>query len=329
MELSVRLSTLKELTAEAGLPVPASEKELREKWLITEPMQDLGAVLNKFLVTQSILSSEEILTRITYEAIEDAYNEGIRILELRYAPTYIQQGHPNLDFESIHRAVMKGVEKAKHLPIAVGIIVIIQRTLPLSVAEEVTSFAIAHKGEVLALDLADNEAGFEPAPFAPLFERAKNAGLHITVHAGEINTPEAPNYVRDAIEKLGAERIGHGVQIAKSMEVMEFVHSRQVPLELCPTSNWLTSAVPSLKEHPFRMLFESGILVTINSDDPQIFDTDLVKEYQILHEKQGITEGQFHRINDVAASASFIPLELKQKYWPRPIDTALAPHSNR
>lgn len=329
LELSWRLSTLKELAQLVGLPVPASESELKKQWLITEPMKDLESVLKKFLLTQSVLSSEEILTRITYEAIEDAYNEGVRILELRYAPTYIRQGQPKLNFERIHRAIMKGVEKAKHLPIAVGIIAIIQRTLPLSDAEEVTEFAIAHKGEILALDLADNEAGFEPSPFAPLFERARSAGLHITVHSGEANIPESPNFVRDTIEKLGAERIGHGVQIWKSMEVMEFVYSRQVPLELCPTSNWLTNAVPSLEEHPFRKLFESGLLVTINSDDPGIFDTDLVKEYQILHEKQGITEGQFNRINDIAASASFIPFELKQKFWPRPIDRTLAPMSNR
>jgi len=292
-------------------------------------MADLESVLKKFLLTQTLLSSEEILTRLTYEAIEDACNEGVRILELRYAPTYIREGHPNLDFDRIHRAIMKGVEQAKHLPIAVGLIMIIQRTLPLAVAEEVTDFAIAHKGEILALDLADNESGFEPALFTSMFERARAAGLHITVHAGEVNIPEAPGYVRDAIEKLGAERIGHGVQIWKSMEVMEFVYSRQVPLELCLTSNWLTNAVPSFEEHPFRKLFESGLLVTINSDDPGIFNTDLVKEYQILHEKQGITEGQFNRINDIAASASFIPFEVKQKYWPRPIDRTLAPMSNR
>lgn len=329
LECSLRLSTLKELAHQAGIPVPTPDTQLKKEWLVTEPMQDLETVLKKFLLTQVVLSSEEILTRITYEIIEDAYNEGIRILELRYAPTYIRQGHEHLSFERIHRAIMKGVENARHLPIAVGLMVLIQRTMPLEMANEVADFAIAHQGEILALDLADNEVGFEPAPFAPVFERARKAGLHITVHAGESNVPESPSYVRDAIEKLGAERIGHGVQIWKSEEMIEFVRARKIPLELCPTSNWLTNAVPSLEAHPFRLLMEKGVPVTINSDDPGVFDIDLVNEYRVLNEKHGLTAGEFDRINDIAASASFIPFELKQKHWPRPIDRTLAPLSNR
>ena len=325
----MRLSTLKDLARQAGLPVPSSDAELKREWLVTEPMRDLEAVLKKFLLTQTVLASEEILTRITYEAIEDAVAEGIRILELRYAPTYVRQGHEHLSFERIQNAVAKGIEKAKQLPIAVGVIFIIQRTLPVKDAEKVVDLAIERKGEIIALDLADNEVGFEPGPFAPHFARAKRAGLHITVHSGEADIPESPGYVRDAIERLGAERIGHGLQIIKSPEVIEIVRKARVPLELCPTSNWLTNAVPSTKAHPFRQLMDKGVLVTLNSDDPGVFDIDLVNEYRVLHEELGFTREEFDRLNDVAASASFLPMELKQRHWPRPIDRALAPLSNR
>jgi adenosine deaminase len=286
-------------------------------------MQDLEAVLRKFLATQKILSSEEILARITHEQIEDAYREGIRILELRYAPTFVRQGHEHLTFDRIHRAILDGISRASHLPIAVGLIAIIQRVLPLEDGARVADFAIANKDTFVALDLADNEVGFDPKPFAPHFARAKTAGLRITVHSGEAIFPGSAECVRTAIEILGAERIGHGVQIAGSPSVLEFVRERGVPLELCPTSNWLTNAVPTLEAHPFKKLMNAGVKVTINSDDPGVFGIDLTNEYRVLHEKLGLSEADFTRINDTAAAHSFVPLAARRKVWPRPINDLL------
>lgn len=319
LECSLRLSTLCELAPQVGIEIPKTDAELKKALLVTEPMRDLEAVLKKFLATQAVLHSEEILTRITYEAIEDAVQEGIRILELRYAPTFVQYRHENLSFEMIHQAIVNGVEMAKHLPIAVGLIAIIQRILPYEIGERVTDFAIDHRDTFVALDLADNEVGFDAAKFAPLFVKAKKAGLHITVHSGEADVPGSAEYVRTAIELLGAERIGHGVQIYKSPEMMAFVRDRKIPLELCPTSNWLTNAVPSVATHPFRQLMEAGVPVTINSDDPGVFNIDLVNEYQVLANLHRMTEAEFNHCNDTAASASFIPLATKQKHWPRKI----------
>lgn len=321
LECSMRLSTLRELAPQVGIAVPPSDSDLKKQLLVTEPMSDLESVLNKFLATQAVLHSDEILTRITFEAIEDAVSEGIKILELRYAPTFIEQGHKHMTFEKIHRSIVKGVEMAekKNLPIAVGLICIIQRILPVEVGSRVSDFAIDHKDTFLGLDLADNEVGFDNRPFAPLFEKAKKAGLHITVHSGEADVPDAAQFVLNAIEYLGAERIGHGLQIHKSQAAMEEVKRKGIPLELCPTSNWLTNAIPSKEAHPFRKLMEFGVPVTINTDDPGVFDTNMVKEYELLHTLHGLTRAEFQHCNDIAAKASFIPLEKKQKVWPRPI----------
>lgn len=326
LELSIRHSTLRELAPQVGISVPESEAGFRDLFLVTEPMKDLGAVLNKFLATQAVLHSEEVLTRITFEAIEDAANEGIRILELRYAPTFIHEGHEHLNFEKIHASIVKGVEmaRAKNLPIAVGLLATIQRIRSVEIAEKVADFAIDHRDHFVGIDLADNEVGFDSAPFSRVFLKAKKAGLHITVHSGEADVPEAANYVRQAIELLGAERIGHGVQIYKSPEVMEFVKEKRVPLELCPTSNWLTNAVASTASHPFRQLMEAGVPVTINSDDPGVFNIDLTNEYRVLRDEHGFTEAEFNHCNDIAAANSFIPLKEKQKHWPRPINAQLA-----
>lgn len=316
LELSLRPSTIRELATTSGMNV-STEDKFNQHFLILEPMKDLGSVLNKFLDTQKLLSSEQVLERIAFEACEDAFNnENIRILELRYAPTFIQGGHPHLTFEKIHEAIIRGVQKAEaKFPMAVGLICTIQRILPVSVAEVVTDFVIQNRDTFVGVDLADNEVGFEPKPFANCFRRAAKAGLGITIHSGEANVPEAPQYMMQAIEELGATRIGHGVQVVKDQKVVDYVRNHKVILELCPTSNYLTQAVPELSKHPFRKLHEEGVLVSLNTDDPTIFHTNLNKECEIVVEQLGVTQKQLENVFQTAAERSFIPLVKRQKVW--------------
>lgn len=313
----MRHETIKELAPQFGIEIH-SQKDFENRFLILEPMQDLGAVLNKFLDTQKLLGSEEILERMAFEACEDAFlKEGIHIVEFRYAPTFIQQGH-GFDFQSIHNAIVKGVARAeKQYPMAVGLICTLQRILPVEVAQTVMEFVIENKDTFVGLDLADNEVGFDSKPFRNVFNRAKASGLGITVHAGEADVPKAPEFVIDAIEILDATRIGHGLQIYRDTEVMNIVRDRKIVLELCPTSNILTNAVGSLEKHPFRRLMEHGILTTINTDDPSIFNTDLVREYEVLEQHQNFSMAEFEQCAQWAAESSFIPLEKRKKVWPK------------
>lgn len=317
LEGAIRLETVKELAHAQGLDLPSDHGEFREKVLVTRPMENLGVVLGKFWLTQSVLSSEEILERITFEAIEDAYNEGIRILELRYAPNFIIENHPNLTFDSIHQAILRGLERGKRLyPMAVGLIGIVVRVDPMPECEAVANFIIENRDTFLAIDLAGDEAGFPCKQFAPLFLKAKKAGLRVTVHSGEADQPGAAEFVRDAIECLGAERIGHGVQIYRDPGVIAFVKESQVVLELCPTSNWLTNAIKSLGAHPIRYLRDQGVAVTLNSDDPGLFGIDLTNEYHVLQRELGFSERELRGLADEAARHSFIPLEERRKVWP-------------
>jgi len=315
LELCLRPETIKDLAPEAGIHL-RSEQDFEDHFLIKEPMNDLGAVLNKFLDTQKLLMSPEVLERITFEVCEDAFKkENIRVLELRYAPTFVAQNH-DMTFSEIHRAIVRGVEQAeKRFPMAVGLICIIQRILPVGEAEAVTDFAIENNETFLGLDLADNEVGFDSKPFAPFFRRAREAGLRITVHSGEADVPKAPEYVRDAIDYLGAERIGHGVQIYKSPEMIKYVKEKNVALELCPTSNWLTNAVPDRNRHPFRDLLHQGVAVTLNSDDPGIFGIDMNVECDFVMRRLGVTEEELKQVFQTAARHSFIPPEKIKKVW--------------
>ncbi len=315
LDCSVRWSTLIELAPQVGIPLATGSSNQKEQFLITEPMKDLGSVLNKFMNAQKVLASEEILTRVAFEVCEDAFNDGIRLLELRYAPTFIADGHANLNFEKIHQSLHKGIELAKKkYPMAVGLICIVQRIKSYSVAAEVVDFAIDHKGSFIALDLADNEEGFDPKTFAPLFQKAKKAGLHITVHSGETPQKESALWVQDSIEVLGAERIGHGIQIINNPKVLEFVREQKIPLEVCPISNYLTQSFKTYEEHPIRKLIDAGIQVTINSDDPGVFATTLSDDYEVLHRVHQFSEQDFLRCNQVAFRSSFLSEQDKQPF---------------
>lgn len=309
LEGSLRIGTLLELASAVD----------KNQFLITSPMQDLETVLKKFMSTQAVLKSPEILSRITYEAIEDAVSEGIRILELRYAPSFIEEGHSFRDWNQIHEAILQGLKWAKDLPISVGFLAIIQRTKGERLAHSVIDFVREYKDSIVGVDLADNEDSAEPAIFANVFAKAQQHGIPITIHAGEAKHPRAAQRVREAIEILGAQRIGHGLQVFEDDLVMRFLRERGIPLEICPTSNWITNNIESLTEHPIRKLMEHGVPVTINSDDPGIFGIDLTNEYELLSRFYSFTERDFNLANDIAAQASFIPLIKKQKYWPRPI----------
>jgi adenosine deaminase len=320
LDCSMRWSTLVELAPQVGIALPADATARRDTFLVTSPMRDLDSVLKKFLNAQKVLASEEILARLAFEACEDAYNDGVLLLELRYAPTFITDGHPNLNFDRIHNAFHTGMTLAmKRYPIAAGLIGIVQRIKPLPEAATVVDFVIDHRGSFIGLDLADNEDGFDPKPFAPLFAKAKKAGLRITVHSGEAPLPLSPSWVRDSIQILGAERIGHGVQIVRDPAITTLVRDLKIPLEVCPISNWLTQAFPTHEAHPIRALMNAGVPITINSDDPGIFGTTLTDDYDILQTHHQFTVADFTRANDVAAAASFLPMDLRKKVWPRPI----------
>jgi adenosine deaminase len=279
-------------------------------------MVNLGAVLNKFLIAQKVLASEEILERLAFEVCEDAYNDGVIIQEHRYAPTFISGGHPHLTFEKIHQALLRGLKRAqKQFPIAVGLICILQRTLSLKDAEHVTNFAIENKDTFLAVDLADNEEGFEPKPFAPFFQKAKKAGLHVTIHSGEAPNPQAGQWIIDSIDILGAERIGHGIQAIQSEAVMKKLIQDQIVLEVCPYSNYLTQAFPTYEAHPLKKLIERGVLTTLNSDDPGMFASTLTDDYMIAHQYQKLDLNDFKKCNEVAYKHSFISEKEKSRVW--------------
>lgn len=316
LDCSMRWSTLLEIATTLKLDFPKNPALQQRHFLVTEPMVNLGAVLNKFLIAQKLLASEEILERLAFEVCEDAFNDGVRVLELRYAPTFIADGHSHLSYEKIHQAFLRGIARAKkQMPIAVGLICILQRILDLKTVANVTDFAIENKQTFLALDLADNEDGFEPKPFAPYFDKAKKNGLRITIHSGESPSPKAAQWIKDSIQMLGAERIGHGIQAIHHADVMDMLKTQNVLLEVCPYSNYLTQAFKTYGEHPLKKLKDLGVPVSINSDDPGMFASTLSDDYWIAHNHQNFSVQDFNDCNQLALKHSFISQAEKDAAW--------------
>jgi adenosine deaminase len=316
LELTARRSLLRELLVSKGLKL--DDAAFQAKYYITEPMADLPSVLNKFFSHRDLLSSPEIVERMTYEACEDMANDGVKILELRYAPSFLSEAHDTLSPEALHEAIVKGCARAEaDFDIATGLICTLQRIKTAEENEHWLNFALDRLDDFMAMDLADDEVGYGAGPFIPLFQRAKEAGLGVTIHAGEPAGCGASKNIAEAVTELGADRIGHGVQILEDPAVVELIASRGIPLELCPTSNWLTGAVPSLEAHPFLDIMKAGIKTTINTDDPSIMATDINKEYMALA-AQGMTLEQMVQCNAWAAEASFIAPMKKARVWETP-----------
>jgi len=326
LEGSIRLETLIEIAKASSsvhnIPKGNESSYWKSIFHIEQPCSNLTEMLDRFWAVQNCISSESIIERITYEMIEDCYREGTRVLEIRYSPKFIQHNHANLSFEGIHGAVMQGLHKAKSkYDMAVGLVGIIDRNLSLDESTTVSNFILQHKSDFVGMDLANDELKFDSKPFATHFQQAKRAGLHVTVHAGESLTDKIfATKVKEAIDLLGAERIGHGVGIITDPSVIDYVKQKGIVLEVCPTSNYLVGVVPSVKSHPIRKLKDLGVKIAVSTDDPGIFNLSLPQELQILKEELKFTTDELQDCNHTALQASFIPQQDKGKYFKQKLD---------
>jgi aminodeoxyfutalosine deaminase len=161
---------------------------------------------------------------------------------------------------------------------------------------------------LISFGLGGPEQGVSRPQFQPYFDAARAIGLHSVPHAGETTGPRT---IWDALDLLGAERIGHGTSAVQDPALLAHLAERQIPLEVCPTSNVATRAVPSLAEHPLPRMVEAGLLVTINSDDPPMFSTDLNSEYLIAAELLKLDRAGIAALAQNAVTASFAPDQVK------------------
>ena len=308
LEGSLRLETLSEIGREKHLDVPAVDAEaLRPYVQFTDDVPDFHGFLAKFKVLRHFYTDSESVARLTHEAVADAAADNVKYLELRFNPVALSAVH-GFGLEQVTEWVVDAMNLAQQqFGIQTGLIIQIGRDEHPSVARALAHTAIDFRNHgVVGIDLAGDEILFPAAPFGPTFLWAKAQGLHITVHAGEVGP--AAN-VREAVELLGAERIGHGVRAIEDPSTVAFLEREGIALEICPTSNQHTGVIPDLAVHPLGALRDRGVRVTINTDDPGISNITLTDEYVTVVEQMAMPAKAVSEAILCAAQSSFLPAE--------------------
>lgn len=317
LEGSLRLRTLLEVGRAHGLSLPNTNR-LRELVQIgdEEPFT-FENFLSKFQTLRLFYRSPEIIARLTREAVEDAAADNVRYLELRFTPVALgrAEGFP---LEQVVRWVIKGTQEAEtEFGVKTRLIASVNRHEDPELAAQVARIAADHiQDGIVGLDLAGDEAGYSGLLFSGVFKEARQAGLHITVHAGEWG---GANNVREAIIHLGAERIGHGIRVLEDPNVTALAKERQTAFEVCITSNYQSGVIPALSVHPFPRMLSLGLNATLNTDDPSISNIKLSGEYRLAHEDLGLSEQVLKERILSAAQAAFLSEAERQQ-----LKTALA-----
>jgi adenosine deaminase len=310
LEGAIRTATIIDIAREYGLHLPTyAPQALDAQVKVFEQLKDLQSVLEAFAIAQNSIASPAAVERIAWELFEDAARQNIKLFEVRFSPDWAFSGH-NLDWDAALDGLLQAKARAEaELPLVVGVIAITSRGMGLESCERTVNWAIRHRDTIAGIDFADGEVGHPIRQFVRPIQCARNAGLKVTIHTGE-DTPAAA--VIDTIQQAHPDRIGHGIHIIQDMAAVELVIQEGITLEVNPWSNYLTHAVERIEDHPLKQLFDLGVKVTINSDDPELLDTNLNNEYRIAHEILGMSLEEIAACNRCAVEASFVPAEQRK-----------------
>ena len=312
LEGAIRLETLVDVGQKYQIPLPAYEVEsLRPHVQMTaEDPPNFDAFLSKFSVLRQFFCSADVIMRVVREAIEDAAADHVRYMELRFTPNALAR-LKGFSIDEVIGWVCEAAQEASHINrINVKLIVSMNRHESLEIGKQTLDAALKFRDQgVVGLDLAGREPGFPARPFGTFFREAKRQGLGVTIHAGEW---EGPENVRDAIENLWTDRIGHGVRAVEDSEIVQLARQRGVYFEVCPTSNLQTGVVKWLGHHPVLDLHYLDMPITINTDDPAVHMTSLTDEYALAVQGMGIKVKDIHEMIFNAARASFLPPDEKE-----------------
>lgn len=284
---------------EGRSPVPADPAALADYFAF----RDFGHFVEIYLSVVDLIRDEEDVRILTYEVARELARQQVRYAELTITP-----------YSHVHRgmaapAFCEAIEDArKRAEAELGILLRWCFDIPgeagLLAAEETLRIALDERPDgLISFGLGGPEVGVPRPQFKPFFDQARAAGLRSVPHAGETTGPQT---IWDALRDLGAERIGHGISAVYDARLLDHLAERQIGMEVCPTSNVRTRAVPSLAEHPLPAMVEAGLLVTINSDDPPMFGTDLNREYLAIAREYGLLPSELAELARNGVRAAFL-----------------------
>ncbi|MDI1288788.1 MAG: adenosine deaminase, partial [bacterium] len=286
--------------------VPTEEGALRAFYDFT----DFAHFIEVYISVNSLVRSTDDVRSLVVGLGRDLADVGVRYAEVTVTPdSHLLMG---IEPDGLAEALEQGRRAVlETYDIELGWVFDIPGELGLESGQRTIAWAEAHlPPHSVGFGLGGPEFGITRAQFAEVFRRATDLGLRSVPHAGETTGPQT---VRDALDILGAVRVGHGISSAQDASLMAELVDRDIVLEVCPTSNICTRAVSSLDEHPFVTLRDAGVRMTINTDDPGMFDTDLNREYQIAHDHFGLPREDLVDLARESVRASFAPQETRER----------------
>ncbi len=320
LEGSVDPATLAELSRRYNTPLPTennrydvtgsgdvlTEEDVRRLY----SYQDFNGFLMAFKAVTERLRTPEDYELVTYRLMQKLRQQNVMHAEVYVSIGVIRWRGQQVEplFEGMERGRERG---QRDFGISLLWIFDAVRHFGAEAAAEVFDLAARLRDRnVVGIGIGGDEARGPAEWFRDLYRKAADNGLHLTAHAGETTGPES---VWGAIN-IGAQRIGHGLAAAQDPELLEVMAEKQIPVEISISSNLRTGASPSLREHPVKKFFDNGLMVTLNTDDPAMFQTSLTHEYELAQEEFGFTEEHLRELARNSFEASFLPVEKKLRF---------------
>lgn len=288
---SIRPSTISEI-------LNINLEEAKKLSTIETKCASLKEYLTKFDIPLKIMQTKENLERVAFELAQDLQKDDVIYAEIRFAPNkHLKSG---LTLDEVVTAILKGLSQ---VPIKTNLILCMMRGDSYEQNLKVIKLAKKYLNHgVVAIDLAGSEASYPVNLYQELFEIAQKENIPFTIHAGEADGPLS---VINAIN-LGAKRIGHGVRAIESEKALKLIKEKNITLEVCSKSNLDTNMYEKLSNHPIKKLYDMGLLVTINTDNRTVSNTNLTKSYQDLQEVFSFTKQDFLKMNENALQSAFL-----------------------
>jgi aminodeoxyfutalosine deaminase len=320
LEGSVDPATVAELSRRYNTPLPTENNRYDVAGsgdVLTEDdvrrlysYKDFNGFLMAFKSVTERLRSPEDYELVTYRLMQKLRQQNVVHAEVYVSVGVIRwRGQP---VEPIFEGMERGRERGQR-DFGVSLLWIfdaVRHFGPEAAAEVFNLAARLRERNVVGIGIGGDEARGPAEGFRDLYKKAADNGLRLTAHAGETTGPES---VWGAIN-IGAERIGHGLSAARDPELMEVMAQKQVPVEMCITSNLRTGACKDMQEHPVKKFFDEGLMITLSTDDPAMFQTSLNKEFEIAQQEFGFSEEHLRELARNSIEASFLPVEKKLRF---------------
>jgi adenosine deaminase len=250
--------------------------------------------------------------------VRELADQNVRYAEIYFSPGMFER--VGLKLQLLAKAIRAGLSTSSEVKTRL-IVDLIRERGPAQGDRRLSQAAeVAGEADIVGIGIGGSEDRFPPHPFAPVYRRAEALGLHRVAHAGEWAGAES---VWGAVRALRVERIGHGTRSFEDPALTRYLREMGIPLEVCPTSNLCTGVVAAIKSHPIQDYFRMGIPVTLSTDDPTLFHTDIVKEYRLLREELGMNDDDLVKIARTGFEVAFVS-EAERKKFLAAFDGAIA-----